>query len=639
MTMAIAGSLAGTLGLSGGMLSLSLNFNTRLNTMQIFAWAIVAGFFGIFFGANLFETLVLPERYTWPFSKANAAFINTFYSTARNHGYSSSLWVFGNFFLVAFAWFSIPNYFMPFLLTLPLLCLGGRGADNWTPIQPFGRGGATEPYALASVLSSGVAGAGFPGIGGWATCFSFGPSIVPLRVTTQIFVSVVLFNWLFIPAAFWDGLVAWPSSFREFNEKGGLYNGEEGHYHRTGERVYLSGVGMTMYFGVALSITAMFTDSLLRIVLPAIRFWIKSSYNAQLRRTTSRQVVDTIARPVSLRVGIATTLVFAVAAVLVVQLVLPAQAGAHGLGLPAWGTCFFILYAFISSIGSAVVYATTGQNFTGGACILGQILCGLLVPGSARANIISVMLVNTAASQALGVLTDLKTAVYLNVTPRSMFRAQLIGAAVGVCTSVSAFIGILALNDAGVITLGSAQWPAVGAESQTLNAKLFGEQGIGAILHGQFMGIDVNNLLTGCGIFAIVGTSMLYLIPDHKWWKAYLPDPMLLGMAGLYSGLNFSATSLLIIAFIYQRVIKEYAPRWYAQFQYVSTAGVNAGVGIAGILVVILATLNAPTVKLGPEPVRACNASLPLPARTFHDVACWNSLNGGEGCNTPWPSN
>ena len=43
MTMAIAGSLAGTLGLSGGMLSLVLFFDTSLSTGQIFAWAFVAG--------------------------------------------------------------------------------------------------------------------------------------------------------------------------------------------------------------------------------------------------------------------------------------------------------------------------------------------------------------------------------------------------------------------------------------------------------------------------------------------------------------------------------------------------------------------------------------------------------------------
>ena len=67
MTMAIAGSLAGTLGLSGGMLALSLDFGVRLNTAQIYIWALMAGFFGIFFGTLFFESLVLPTHTSGPF--------------------------------------------------------------------------------------------------------------------------------------------------------------------------------------------------------------------------------------------------------------------------------------------------------------------------------------------------------------------------------------------------------------------------------------------------------------------------------------------------------------------------------------------------------------------------------------------
>lgn len=79
MTMAIAGSLAGTLGLSGGLLALSLDFGTRLDNSQIFLWALMAGFFGIFFGTLFFESLVVPDKFQWPFSRANAAFIAAFY--------------------------------------------------------------------------------------------------------------------------------------------------------------------------------------------------------------------------------------------------------------------------------------------------------------------------------------------------------------------------------------------------------------------------------------------------------------------------------------------------------------------------------------------------------------------------------
>ena len=110
MTTAIAGSLAGTLGLSGGMLALSLDFGTRLTISQIFIWALVAGFFGIFFGTCFFRSLVLPDELTWPFARANAAFIAAFYKNiheAGDEGTSDTLKVFGAFCGVVFVWFAI----------------------------------------------------------------------------------------------------------------------------------------------------------------------------------------------------------------------------------------------------------------------------------------------------------------------------------------------------------------------------------------------------------------------------------------------------------------------------------------------------------------------------------------------------
>ena len=45
----------------------------------MFAWAGVAGFFGLFFGNVFYHMLVVPDHFEWPFSKVNAAFIAAFY--------------------------------------------------------------------------------------------------------------------------------------------------------------------------------------------------------------------------------------------------------------------------------------------------------------------------------------------------------------------------------------------------------------------------------------------------------------------------------------------------------------------------------------------------------------------------------
>ncbi len=80
-------------------------------------------------------------------------------SSSSKSGGTGDLRVFMCFFLVAFSWFPIPNYFVPALFTMSMLCWGPHG---WAPVQPFGRGGLND---WASVLGSGEAGAGIPGLG------------------------------------------------------------------------------------------------------------------------------------------------------------------------------------------------------------------------------------------------------------------------------------------------------------------------------------------------------------------------------------------------------------------------------------------------------------------------------------------
>ena len=85
----------------------------------------------------------------------------------------------------------------------------------------------------------------------------------------------------------------------------------------------------------------------------------------------------------------------------------------------------------------------------------------------------------------------------------------------------------------------------------------------------------------------------------------------------------------------YQVWLKRHHPRWHTRFQHVSTSGVNAGVGLSGLLVVLFTYLELPTLNLGPQPTGTC-ANVSLPAVTAEDVACYNLQTA---CNTPWPSN
>ena len=128
---------------------------------------------------------------------------------------------------------------------------------------------------------------------------------------------------------------------------------------------------------------------------------------------------------------------------------------------------------------------------------------------------------------------------------------------------------------------------------------------------------------------------LINCVPDDRWWKKWLPSPILLGVGGLFAGVNFSCTTMLVIALVYQVWLKNKHATWYKRFQHVSTSGVNAGVGLSGMLVVLFTYMDVPTVLTGPQPTGTCQ-NVSLPAMTSEDVACYNLQTT---CNTPWLSN
>ncbi len=93
---------------------------------------------------------------------------------------------------------------------------------------------------------------------------------------------------------------------------------------------------------------------------------------------------------------------------------------------------------------------------------------------------------------------------------------------------------------------------------------------------------------------------------------ACLPSCLPACHARTHAHMLLLCTYRLIIAVVYQAVLATRCKKWYAKHQYDSTAGVNAGVGLSGIIVMVLTSLEAASVHVGPQPTTNCtNVSLP----------------------------
>ena len=157
-----AAAFSQSLGLSGGLATLTLYYDVSFSMGELFAWTSVAALFGVFLGV-CFRSLVESDLYPWPVARLNAETILSFHAENNSkrkctddsnddHSVEAALSVFFAFFSLTFVWYLLANQFLPFLITLPVLCWVCKTLS-------------------CQVLGEGYTGIGFPGL-------SLGPSII-----------------------------------------------------------------------------------------------------------------------------------------------------------------------------------------------------------------------------------------------------------------------------------------------------------------------------------------------------------------------------------------------------------------------------------------------------------------------------
>ena len=169
------------------------------------------------------------------------------------------------------------------------------------------------------------------------------------------------------------------------------------------------------------------------------------------------------------------------------------------MGMPAWGTCFTVIFSTLMSYGLGALMATTAQNMAMPSAMVLQLLFGFLLPYSGEPNVVSAALSNAIVAQSLTLLNDFKMAVLLDISTRDMLMAQVWGTFIGCVWSALVYNLIMEWNQAGVIALGKGMWANLGAEGSHLLAQLFGEYGLARIFHDhpEFMWFSIVSLIIG----------------------------------------------------------------------------------------------------------------------------------------------
>jgi uncharacterized membrane protein YoaK (UPF0700 family) len=151
------------------------------------------------------------------------------------------------------------------------------------------------------------------------------------------------------------------------------------------------------------------------------------------------------------------------------------------------------------------------------------------------------------------------------------------------------------LAASGAIRLGEGVWPNLGAEGSHLLAQMFGSIGIERIFN------DNPNFKTFVIVIFCVGAVVPFfraVLPARV--RVWLPNTVMIGLPQFAPGFAYSIASALALSTFYQH-LKKKRSEWYRKYQMLSTSGLNMGVGIGGLALLIaqLITTRPMSVHLG----------------------------------------
>ncbi len=514
-----AGSAAGTMTSAAGLLAAipamgMLGYEFTIT--ELYIWAASVAYLGVFFAVPLRRQMILVEKLRFPTGTATAETIVAMYSSgdeASRKARVLMLWAVGT------GLWTLASYFVPQIEHPPIEFIGLSLPAAWT----------------FSLLLSPMM---------WGVGLLIGP-----RVGLSLAGGAIV-GWLIL------GGMALSNGWAE----GPIQDPETGIWSYGKLMKYDVGVrGWILWTGVSI----MVGDALTNLALS----W-KSIANTFRRPKGGADVVDDAPDAI------------------------PQMWWMGGLGVATVatvGTTWFLFeippYLSLLAVGMSSVLAiiatrSTGEtdiNPIGGMGKVTQLVFGGIAPAQIATNLMAAAITGSGASQAGDMMQDLKTGHLLGASPRSQFKAQLIGIAAGILFCVPVYV----LFDT-VYEIGGEELPAPAAHAWKAVAVLLAE-GISALPP---MALDAVALGLAFGIFMPV---VAQLGPEK--WKPYIPSSLAFGIAMIvpaFYPLAMCGGSLLLV--LWRRL----KPEQCKALAFAVAAGAIAGEGLMGIVKALFTLLEVP---------------------------------------------
>ncbi|BGP58598.1 hypothetical protein JCM8202v2_006267 [Rhodotorula sphaerocarpa] len=267
--------------------------------------------------------------------------------------------------------------------------------------------------------------------------------------------------------------------------------------------------------------------------------------------------------------------------------------GVWDTSMPPWAILIAFSFACIYFIPSGIIFATTAFPFT--LNMFAELVAGYLMPGSPKANMLFKIYAVQVSGVGLYYSQDLKLAHYQKVPPRATFFGESFEVIGAYCEFLSDIVGVKRWLVSRVPNLchpdqkahltcpymrtflsASSIWGAIGP------ARLFSA---GQMYHPMLYGLILGAILpviTWCLLRRYPRSWLVYVnVPVAFVGSQFMPPA---------TGINFSAP--LIIGFIFQYLIRHKKFEWWTKYNFLLSAGLDAGTVFSGIL--IFFTLQLP---------------------------------------------
>ncbi|KAF4968376.1 hypothetical protein FSARC_4173 [Fusarium sarcochroum] len=248
-------------------------------------------------------------------------------------------------------------------------------------------------------------------------------------------------------------------------------------------------------------------------------------------------------------------------------------------GMPIWGIVLALLFTIVLQIPVGMLLAVTNLEVSTG--VLAMVIGGYMLEGKTIPNMIFKMFSYMSTHQSLNFICDLKLAHYAKIPPRWAFAAQVYA------TFLAGFVGLgvnhwLLRNVEDVCQMHQKnRFTCPSTHSYFMSSVIWGVVGPRRLFgtEGPYRAITYTIPL------GIILPIVLYLGAKrwpNSFWRNINAPVLFAGPMG-WAPFNWSyMQGTVVLAFVFNFVIKRRYTAWWEKYAYVLTSSLNAAIGISG---------------------------------------------------------